>query len=183
MVNTLKKVVLGALLGATLTVAFGAVSTFACDKADDPAEKWAEAREQMVENYKADLEEKIAEEKAAREAIQEEAEYKYDIQSRIKNDLTYSEVYVKAVADQSRGLNRDAIKDAKEYAQSWNDNALYWFNFNKQYKNWTDRNAAKTDAVEEAQPRIKEEKDGNEDAVKIAYKMAFGKDFTGWGKN
>ncbi len=135
MVNTLKKIVLGALLASTVTVAFGAVNTFACDKADDPAEKWAEAREQMIENYKADLEEKIAEEKAAREAIQEEAEYKFTLQDGYKKNAAFAEFYVRAVAEQSRGLDRKAINQAKEVASEYMNYESFWYNLDNSFKN------------------------------------------------
>ena len=141
MVNTLKKIVLGALLASTVTVAFGAVNTFACDKADDPAEKWAEAREQIIENYKADLEEKKEEEKAARQAISDEMDYKLRLADEYRKDVAFSDFYVRAVAEESRGLDRKAIKQAQEYAGEYLNYYSWLYSINNSFKNDAERKA------------------------------------------
>ena len=99
MVNTLKKVVLGALLGATVTVALGAVDTFAADRWDAVSDKWEEAREQMVENYKTDLAEAVAEEKAAREAVRDEEQYKYRIHEKLNKEVVFYRIDNKMVEE------------------------------------------------------------------------------------
>ena len=147
MVNTLKKIVLGALLAATVTLAVGAVDTFAADRYEKLREAIAEgnkgnaeeARETMIDNYKANLENKIAEEKAVREAAHEEADYAYRLLDGYKKDVAWTEYYVKAVAEQSRGLDTKAIKEAQAYAQQILADETWWFNFNNYYKNanWT----------------------------------------------
>ena len=134
MVNTLKKVVLGALLASTVTVAFGAVNTFAADKCENPAEKWAEAREQMIDNYKADLEEKIAEEKAVRENIRDEVAYKTDIRDFLQDSFNFSKLYVRAAAEQSRGLDPKAVKEAKAWASAFFGDEEWEYNLKNQFK-------------------------------------------------
>ncbi len=134
MVNTLKKVVLGVLLGATVTVAFGAVNTFACDKADDPAEKWAEAREQMIENYKADLEEKKEEEKAARQAISDEMDYKLRLADDYRKDVAFADFYVRAVEEQTWGLNPKNIQEAQAWAAQQLNTDNWWHNLKNSFK-------------------------------------------------
>ena len=146
MVNTLKKIVLGALLAATVTVAVGAVDTFAADKYEKLREAIAEgnkgnveeARETMIDNYKADLDAKIAEEKAAREAVHEEADYKYRLLDDYKKNVAISELYVRAVAEQSRGLDAKAIKEAQAYAQQLLAFDKWEYDFYNSYKNAND---------------------------------------------
>lgn len=141
MVNTLKKVVLGALLGATVTVALGAVDTFAADRWDAVSDKWEEAREQMVENYKTDLAEAIAEEKAAREAVRDEEQYKYWIHEKLNKEVVFSELYVKAVAEQSRGLDIDSIKEALEFAGEWREDGKWVYDFDNNFKTEAEKRA------------------------------------------
>ena len=120
MVNTLKKIFLGALLAATATVFLGATDTLAADK-------WEEARQEMIDNYKANIEEKVAEEKAGVEALQEEYKWKVEAVKDYDTDLKVAQRYVKYVADQSRGLNVSEIKNAQSFAQSYLNNANWFY--------------------------------------------------------
>ena len=183
MVNTLKKIVLGALLAATVTLAVGAVDTFAADRYEKLREAIAEgnkgnveeAREAMIDNYKADLNAKIAEEKAVREAIRNEAEYKYWLQDSIADEVKFTELYVRAVADQSRGLDVKAIKEAQAFAQLYLAYDKWYYDLYNSYKTWEEYEeamAAMTDEQREALEKTMPKMDPNLQTNFEAFKKA-----------
>ncbi len=134
MVNTLKKFVIGMCFAVSVTVLAGAADTFAADKAET-------VHKNIVEQYKADLEKAIAEEKDARKAVDDEYRYKKLLQNKYGNNFKVAELYVRAVADQSRGLDVNSIKEAQKKAGEAAEYYAYWYNFNNTFKTQADKDA------------------------------------------
>ena len=110
MINTLRKVVLGVCFAAAVTALAGTVDTYAASKAE-------EAREAAIKEYKAEVEKVREAEKAQIKEIRDEAAYRTELEQSYADTVKYAEAYVHAVADQSRGLDTKAIKEAQEYAK------------------------------------------------------------------
>ena len=110
MINTLRKVVLGVCFAAAVTALAGTVDTYAASKAE-------EAREAAIKEYKAEVEKVREAEKAQIKEIRDEAAYRTELEQEYANSVKFSEAYVKAVVDQSRGLDIEAIKEAQKFAR------------------------------------------------------------------
>ena len=177
-------VVTGMCFAAAVTALVGTVDIYAASKAE-------EACEAAIKEYKAEVEKGREAEKAQIKEIRDEAVYRTEINEQYANIIKVAEAYVKAVAEQSRGLDVNAIKDAEKFSRELIDNQKYWNNYYRNnYKteaeenefwlgDWTEEKQKEYERAYKAAPKDPfwtQQEDGNwkeSDYNKAAYEKAW----------